>query len=84
MVIAAAIKDHDGTVYSIPAPARHYHIIRLMVDKGIKTPITGDQGFLLSDGRFVDRMEAAKIALSCHQCKELKFNSTLLFSEDLW
>lgn len=39
------------------------------------------QGFVTSSGRFVNREEAAKIAYSCGQIKELKNN---LFSEDLY
>jgi hypothetical protein len=39
------------------------------------------QGFLTSDDRFVDRREAAKIALAAGQVKE---ELKVLFSEDLY
>jgi hypothetical protein len=39
------------------------------------------QGFLTNKDRFVDRYEAAKIALASGQIKEPK---ELLFSEDVW
>lgn len=41
------------------------------------------QGFITSSGRFVDREEAAQIALHSGQIKELKFGSEL-YSEDLY
>jgi hypothetical protein len=80
----AAIKDHDGTVYVVARPGRHHHVIRLMVDSGCKKPVTGEQGFVLSDGRFADREEAARIALESGQIVKLKWGPTDLFSEDLW
>lgn len=42
------------------------------------------QGFVTSSGRFVDREEAAKIALESGQIEELKYSKTKLFSEDLY
>lgn len=40
-----------------------------------------DQGFLTSHNRFVDRKEAAKIAVDNNQCDS---DNTFLFSEDLY
>lgn len=80
-VVAAAIRDHDGTVYSLPAPKRHAHVIWHMADLGIKTPITGKQGFVTSEGGFVGREEAAMIALHAGQ---IDGHRRELFSEDLW
>ena len=43
------------------------------------------QGFLTSSNRFVDRKEAAKIALEAGQITELKYgNENELYSEDLY
>jgi hypothetical protein len=39
------------------------------------------QGFITNEGRYVQRGEAAKIALSAGQ---IDFPTTLLFSENLW
>ena len=39
------------------------------------------QGFLTSEGTFVDRKEAAKIAF---QAKQIKTEKTVLYSEDLY
>jgi hypothetical protein len=64
---------------------RHHDIIRELVRLGRETPIKGEQGFLTSTGRFVDRIEARKIALACGQIEEGKsHHKEKLFSEDLW
>ena len=42
------------------------------------------QGFLTNKNRFVDRIEGAKIALSCGQIKELAYSKVKLYSEDLY
>lgn len=42
------------------------------------------QGFLTNKGRFVDRKQAAIIALEAGQITKLSFSSTDLFSEDLY
>jgi len=82
-VNCAAIRDHDGIIFSIDRPARHHDVIHKMVKMGRPKPITGDQGFILSDGRFVEREEAAQIALAAGQCQTLTAPPRL-YSEDLW
>ncbi len=42
------------------------------------------QGFLTSKNRFVNREEAAKIALATGQIKKLNYGSKRLYSEDLY
>lgn len=79
----AAIRDHDGTIYSVPRPGRHHDVIRLMVEKGRPTPITGTQGFLLTDGRFAMRKEAGRLAIASGEISALKWPPDL-YSEDLW
>lgn len=79
-VVAAAIKD-NGIVYSVPAPARHHDVMKVMKDLGCKRPIDGVQGFLLSDGSFVNRSLAAQVAVRANQCYIKRGE---LFSEDLW
>lgn len=63
---------------------RHCDCIRAAVEATGKKPVTGEQGFLTDDLRFLTREAAAIHAISCGQIKELKFNKTSLFSEDLW
>ena len=44
----------------------------------------GEQGFVLSDGRFVTRKQAAHIAIKYGQIEKPKHPVHGLFSEDLW
>ena len=82
-ITGVAIKDHDGTVYSLPKPNAHHHVIALMVSLGKPKPISGEQGFVLEDGRFVDRIEGAAIALKSGQISKLHWPPRL-YSQDLW
>ena len=43
-----------------------------------------EQGFLTSDGRFVDRVEGLAIALAAGQVITKHGNPNQLFSEDMW
>lgn len=81
-IVAAAI-DFDGTVLSIPPPARHGDIIRLRAtDPNPPSRRSGIQGFLTNTGRFVDRCEARDIAIACGQVDHGV--GLRLFTEDLW
>jgi len=86
-IIAAAI-DFDGDIWSVQPPGRHHDVIAkhrakvgpyYMSDKDI-------QGFITSNGDFVDRKEAAKIAYACGQITSPKKTQPqdTLFSEDVW
>ncbi len=79
-IIKSAVK-HKGTVY---VGSRHSDAIMSAATLTGDRPITGEQGFLTSDGRFVSRTEGAKIALKSKQIIALRFSKTELFSEDLW
>jgi hypothetical protein len=83
-VVAAAIRDVDGEVFSVPPPGRHHNIIQLMCDKGRECSSLECQGFLLSDGSFAQRKPAKVVAINAGQL--LPRASTLgeLFSEDVW
>ena len=64
---------------------RHYEIIRDIVNECKVKRAKGEQGFVTDKGRFVDRSEALKIAISSGQVEEGKtINRRHLFSEDLW
>lgn len=77
-IVEAAILE-GGRVWT---GKRHHLIIRAIVaDLGVDViPVTGEQGFVTDDGRFVGREEAAKIAFDAGQVTERK---EYLFSEDL-
>lgn len=66
---------------------RHPHCLHQMIAMtGKRQCEAGEeiQGFLTNLNRFVNRTEAATIALSCGQIKELQYSSSELYSEDLY
>ena len=81
---------YKGKVWSLPAPNRHHHVIRMIADEtGDKyidcRDANGDQGFLDADGRYLDRKQALVLALCNKQVKdENDIRCGMLFSEDLW
>jgi hypothetical protein len=83
IITGSAIVGEDGKVYSLPKPARHHNVIRMMVEQGHRTPVCGEQGFVLDDGRYVNRKQAAALALESKQIIELRWPPDL-YSEDLW
>ena len=80
-IVRAAI-IRDGKIYE---GRRHYDIIKDMVyNHGCKPPIRqNEQGFVDNDGNFVNRIEAATIALENGQVEKLTA-PPLLYSEDLY
>ena len=74
MIKAAAIL-HNGILYK---GTRHRYIIEENKRVDLKQ---GQEGFVTSQGLFVDREAAAKIALAAGQIKRPKKS---LKSEDLW
>lgn len=90
-IARAAVKHQDRVWHSAP-PARHHDVLA-RIAKFHPTPIIGEQGFLTSTGRFVDRTEARKIAEAADQIiagrvdKDgipYKADHPHLFSEDVW
>lgn len=84
-IVSVAIR-FDGKVWSLPSPARHHDVIRLIAESngiGINGPDV--QGFISSDGKFVGREKALKIALAVNQVLNINdVRAGQLFSEDLW
>lgn len=83
-VVAVAILAEDGTVFQMPPPYRHHNIIRMMSDQGRSKRDMWDQGFVLSDGTYADRIEAKKIAVAANQLLERASKLNELFSECVW
>ena len=82
-IVAAAVR-HGGTVVSLPRPARHHDIIHMLYDRGNRKLIRPeDQGFITSEERYVDREEAAHLAVASGQIEGTRWGR-YLFSEDLW
>lgn len=90
-VVAAALRctlsDGVEIIISAPPPARHHNLLFAYYElKGEPLGDSKNQGFLTSEGKFVDRKEAMRIALASNQ-KLIDHPSRIegvLFSEDLW
>lgn len=82
-IVAAAIR-RSGMVYFVERPGRHHDVLRKMAASGLKLPIKGEQGFVTSEGKFVNRKVALGIAVKAEQPMVKNGPVGLLFSEDLW
>ncbi|WP_278070513.1 hypothetical protein [Brevundimonas sanguinis] len=70
-------------IISAPPPARHHNLFAIQPDGPY--PTGGDSGFLLSDGSFATREEAARIAVDAGQVRPNDMHVIgSLYSEDLW
>jgi hypothetical protein len=81
--VVSVAYEHDGMIYSIPAPARHHNILWKI---GRQLP-PRNSGFLLSDGSFADRAFAYRVAENAGQIKPRDssgYNGPDLYSEDVW
>lgn len=74
----------DGKTYGVPQPGRHHDVFRAMKAHGLPTPIGGEQGFVTSKGRFVNRREGLQIAIANSQIIAKTDPEDQLFSEDMW
>lgn len=86
--ITAAAVRYEGMTFALLPPARHGECILLMLAcrQDIDRNTTGpeEQGFVTSRHRFVDRLEAKKIAIAADQLTWRAMNLPELFSEDVW
>jgi len=86
--IAAAVRTDDGLIHFMPPPHRHHHTVHALhrPNNGVENDLIvarGEQGFVMSNGTFADRITAGKCAIESGQIKELS-HPPRLFSEDLW
>lgn len=72
-----------GVVFTLPRPNRHHNILWWLSVLGVRPHHTHDQGFVLSNGFYVDRETAALIAMASGQVERL-IAAPNLYSEDLW
>ncbi len=83
MITHVAIQ-YNGNTYSLPKPNRHHHVIRMI--GGISGP--HKEGFLDTEGRFLNRTTAMQVAIAYKQLKRRPgkefYQGPELFSEDLW
>jgi hypothetical protein len=85
-IVAVAVRAF-GVVLSVPKPGRHHTVLNTFSQATglnmVENSGPDDQGFLTSAGRFVGRIEAAKIAVDEGQIEALQWPPQL-YSEDLW
>jgi hypothetical protein len=80
-IAAAAVRMEDGTLYSLPPPARHHDVMHHF--KVMATP--DQQGFITSTGLWARRKPALRIAQRNGQLiREPTAPAHGLFSEDVW
>lgn len=81
-----ACKDIGGRVWSLPAPLRHHHVLRVMYAHGAKQAEDNhyNQGFLDANGRYLHRKAALVNAELNNQIRNGKLIGGILTSEDLW
>lgn len=83
MIAGIAIRHREsGAVFAITKPARHCHAIHELADCGEAAWAKGEQGFITSDGKFLNRWQAARYALRTGQTERLVRDE--LISEDVW
>lgn len=83
-IVAAAVKYGD-LIATVPAPGRHHNIIWEWSNQtGLITRGQDEQGFITSNGIFVDRKTALRIANAFGQVREKHGNPDELYSEDMW
>lgn len=88
-LVAAAVRQ-DGVVFAVRQPARHHNVMAMMRHHyGLDIVEGHEQGFLVSDGRFVGRHEARRIAGRAEQLLPRPPDRPLpedymLTSEDVW
>ena len=73
----------DGTVYSLPRPARHHSVLQAMDAAGIEQR-GSEQGFVTTAGRWARRKPALFIARAAGQIVRETAPAHGLFSEDVW
>ncbi len=84
MITQVAIR-YQGKVYSLPAPNRHHHILRMIFEETGEPMEENEQGFLDEEGNFLNRIEALAHALAHNQVLDPdNIRAGRLFSEDLW
>lgn len=81
IIVAAAIVQPDGRVLWEYPPARHSTLIACSRWRPGNPCPQGAQGFVTSHGRYVDRADAARLAITAGQISR---PALILFSEDLW
>jgi len=81
-IAAAAIQHGKALTFSMASPARHHTIMHHLSIAGLQAMFHGEQGFITTMGRFVDRITAKRLAVESGQVETTEHDE--LYSEDLW
>lgn len=82
-ITGVALLAEDGRMWALTEPARHGTLFALTAFQGEDAePCT--QGFVTSEGRFVNRIQALHLATESGQRMRNLGAHTQLYSEDLW
>jgi len=82
-------REGEEKTYSLPAPNRHHDVLKL-IPQELRNQVYESrvEGFCTSHDRFVDRHEAAVVAIRAGQSLDRAPTATHwkhgLFSEDVW
>lgn len=86
-ILGPAIQ-HDGKIYSKPAPYRHHHILHEMAKRRhgviVSSIAAGQQGFYTNEREFIDRREGKLVARKSGQNLRDTGPAHVLFTEDMW
>ena len=83
-IVGVAIKDRETCeIHVLMRPNRHHNIFWDYYAKNKKKLMDGGQGFWLDTGEYINRKDAAKLALANGQASNL-IAPPNLYSEDLW
>ena len=82
-IVAAAVRYGD-IICMVEKPGRHHNVLHRTYELSKGQMMHGEQGFVTSDGRFVDREEGCIIAKLANQIVEKHGPPCCLFSEDMW
>lgn len=83
VIVAAAVRTDDGAIHFMPKPTRHHHTIHALSRMLGPSNQRGVEGFVTSNGIFVNRIEAMLIATANGQLLKPSSKEEL-YSEDLW
>ena len=85
-IVSAAIRGKVNETYTLPPPNRHANIREMMQKDGIKSFTEFTDGFITDSRRFVNRLEAYKIARKANQILPfaLDLPGSSLTTEHLW
>lgn len=79
-----AIKTKTNKIVSLPKPFRHHHLVHYLYGTPDETPDLKAQGFLDSDGNYLNRKQALVIAKAANQYQPTAGPLPELYSEDVW